>query len=91
MLKAIWGKAVYGAEYVRQMRDANVVDFCDKEIAGAREGFRIQVIGNTYGAIAVKVPLKPGEAQEVIQEMTVRKAETLRAMEKRRAEYGLKF
>lgn len=91
MLKAIWNKAVYGAEYVRQMRDSNVVQFCDNEIANAREGFRLQVIGNTYGAIAVKVDITPQQAQDIIQDMTIRKTETTRAMEKRRAEYGLKF
>jgi hypothetical protein len=91
MLKAIWNKTVYGAEYLRQMRDGNVVQFCDNEIANAREGYRLQVIGNTYGAIAVKVDLTPQQAQEIIQEMTIRKAETARAMEKRRTEYGFKF
>lgn len=91
MLKAIWNKAVYGTEYLRQMRDANALDYCDNEIANAREGFRLHVVGNVYGAIAVKVDLKPEEAQQIIQERTIRKIEISRAMEKRRADYGFKF
>ena len=91
MLKAIWNKVACGSAYLGQMRDGNVVQFCDNEIANAREGFRLQVIGNTYGAIAIKVDLTPEQAQKVIEEMTIRKIETTRAMEKRRAEYGFKF
>lgn len=91
MLKAIWNKAVYGTEYLRQLRDANAVDYCDHEIANAREGFRMEVVGNVYGAFTVKVDLTPQEAQDIIQERTIRKIEINRAMEKRRADYGFKF
>lgn len=91
MLKALWNKAVYGAQYLSQMRDGNAVKICDNEIANAREGFRLQVVGHTHGVYTVKVPLTPQQAQEVIQENTIRKIEVERAMEKRRSEYGLKF
>lgn len=91
MLKALWKKAVYCNQYLSQMNDDTAIRQCDNEIASAREGYRIQAVGNTYGAMVFRVDLTPEESAKIIEEKTQLKAEAAARMEKRRTEYGLKF
>lgn len=91
MLKSIWNKAVYGVQYLNQMRDGSALDICDNQIKDARDGFRTAVVGHTYGAHLVKIELSPAEAKEIIEAATARRAEIMRDMEQRRKTYGLKF
>jgi hypothetical protein len=91
MLKSIWNKAVYGVQYLNQMRDGNALQVCDNEIKDAKDGFRTAVVGHTYGAHLVKIELTPAQAKDIIEAASVRRAEIMHEMEQRRKTYGLKF
>lgn len=91
MLKSLWNKVAYCREYVRQMNDETAIKTCEGDIAAAREGYRMEAFGNTYGAWAMRVDLTPEQSAEIIERRTQDKADAVARMEKRRAEYGLKF
>ena len=91
MLKSIWNKAVYGVQYLNQMRDGNALQVCDNQIKDAKDGFRTAVVGHTYGAHLVKIELTPAQVKEIIEDATARRAEIAHDMEQRRKTYGLKF